>query len=126
MNVGGVQNRNQPNVQNTNSSAVQPLNARMGSRLCKFATGLAIVGMQPANNREQPAEAHRGGSFLTILGYIAVRALAGAALGALLTHKLHAEPDSISGACKGAWIGSGVAAVMLALNKFGNGHEAQE
>ena len=120
MNVGDVQNRNQPNVQN--ASAVQPLKARMGSRLCKFATGLAIVGMQPANNHQQPAEAHRGGDYLTILGYIALRALVGAALGVLLNQKLHAEPDYISGACTGAWIGSGVAVVRLALNKIGHGN----
>ena len=128
MNVGDVPNRNQPTVQNANSSAAQPLKAHMGSRLCKFATGLAIVGMQPANNHEQPAEANRRHNFLADLRYVAVRAVAGAALGALLTHKLHAEPDSISGACTGAWIGSGVAVVMLALNKIGHGnrHEAQD
>lgn len=116
MNVGDVPNRNQPNVQNANSSAAQPLKAYMGSRLCKFATGLAIVGMLPANNHEQPAEANRWFNFLADLRHIAVGAVAGAALGALLTHKLHEEPDSVSGACVGVLIGSGAAVMMLTLS----------
>ena len=116
MNVGDVPNRNQPNVQSANSSAAQPLKAHMGSRLCKFATGLAIVGMQPANNHEQPAEANRWFNLLADLRHIAVGAVAGAALGALLTHKLHEEPDSVSGACVGVLIGSGAAVMMLTLS----------
>ena len=57
MNVGDVRNRNQPNVQNAGPNAAQPLEGRMGSRLCNFATGLAIVGMPSADNRNQQAHA---------------------------------------------------------------------
>ena len=56
MNVGDVRNRNQPNVLNVNSSVAQHLEGRMGSRLCKFATGLAIVGMPSASNHGQPLD----------------------------------------------------------------------
>ena len=56
MNVGDVRNRNQPNVLNVNSSVAQHLEGRMGSRLCKCATGLAIVGMPSASNHGQPLD----------------------------------------------------------------------
>ena len=124
MNVGDVRNRNQPNVLNANSSAAQHLEGRMGSRLCKFATGLAIIGMPSANNHGKPAGAHADPDFKTILKYIGVGAAVGAPLGALLAHKL--ELDSFSGACVGVFVGSCVAAWTYALKRIGhdNRHEA--
>ncbi len=122
MNVGDVRNRNQPNVQN----AAQPLEGRMGSRLCNFATGLAIVGMQPANNHEQPWGGFLDSELMIILKYNGIGVAIGAPLGALLAPVLDLDP--VSGAYVGGFAGSCVASWAYCLNKINrdNRHEAQD